>query len=162
MFKISFLGREASVQPGLKNSRLDEQLNNIRVWQEAITELSTMSWHVLTEANKCLTTHPADPASIAVELLFVLVIIQLALVAEILHIELIITTMPWQGWSYLPEHSMAPRTGLLHGLPQPTLAALNLHHVVPLEGVVLLLVVAEPAPVQRVAARSLKFKIVTS
>ena len=57
---------------------------------------------------------------------------------------------------------MTPLAGLLDRLPQPTLAALDLGDVVPPEGVVLLLVVTEPAPVQRVAARGLKYLAVMS
>ena len=40
-------------------------------------------------------------------------------------------------------------------LPDPAVATLDQRHVIPPQGVVLLLVVAEPAPVQTVTARGL-------
>ena len=54
-------------------------------------------------------THPTDAAALAVELLLVLVIVQFALVAEI-----------------FPEQRAAAAAVLLHRLPQPAHAALDL------------------------------------
>ena len=59
---------------------------------------------------------------------------------------------------YLAKDSSTPRTGLLDRLPEAALAAHDLLYVVPPEGVALLLVMTEPAPVEIVAARSLKYQ----
>jgi len=100
--------------------------------------------HVALVAVEILgaTSDPADSTAVTVELLFVLVIIQLTLVTKI-----------------LPEDSPTLRTGLLDRLPEAAVAALDLLDVVPLEGVVLLLVMAEPAPVQIVTARGHKLAL---
>ena len=70
----------------------------------------------MNRVNKA--THPTDAAALAVELLLVLVIVQFALVAEI-----------------FPEQRAAAAAVLLHRLPQPAHAALDLrilfkYHVV--------------------------------
>ena len=65
----------------------------------------------------------------------------------------------WRWWRcYLAEDSATLRTGLLDLLPEAAVAALYLLDVVPPEGVVLLLVMAEPAPVEIVTARGLQYQ----
>jgi len=100
--------------------------------------------HVALVAVEILapTSNPANSAAVTVELLFVLVIIELTLVTEI-----------------LAEDCATLRTGLLHLLPEAAVAALDLLDVVPPEGVVLLLVVTEPAAVEAVAARRHKLAL---
>ena len=88
----------------------------------------------------CLSeTHPANTAAVTVELLFVLVIVQLTLVAKILKWNpQIITSLwrRWRWWCYLPEDRPTLRAGLLYLLPEAAVAALDLLDVVPPEGVV--------------------------
>jgi len=100
--------------------------------------------HVALVAVEILVTasNPANSATVTVELLFVLVIVQLAL-----------------GTKILAEDCSTPRTGLLDRLPEAALAADDLLDVVPPEGVALLLVMTEPAPVEIVAARSHKLAL---
>ena len=65
----------------------------------------------------------------------------------------------WRWWRcYLAEDSATLGTGLLDLLSEAAVAALDLLDVVPPEGVALLLVMTEPAPVEIVAARSLKYQ----
>jgi len=98
--------------------------------------------HVTTVTVEVVTTtsDPANSTSCTMKLLFVFVIVKFAVVAEILSkLEAALDAL-------LPDL-----------LPLVALAALDPRDVVPLEGVLLLLVMAEPAPVQAVTAGSHKF-----
>jgi len=85
-------------------------------------------------------SNPTYTAALAVELLLVFVVVQFALVAEI-----------------LSKLEVAFAAVLCDALPLPALRALHHGHVLPLQRMILVLVVAEPAPVHPVAAGRHKF-----